>query len=199
MKTDVDFRMLIPLRSDLFVMTSLTFPEKNWRITKQDESAVCQYRLVDRLIPIVEGDQVPGKLNRKYTIEYIPEKGVCICCSDHSFGRGLVRLIYGWTLLFSVQNKDGDAVETMLRKRASGAYIRSESVGFDCAIFNLESEDDFDLVVEIKMGFQGVSVVRSKLEGGCTREDAMIEDNPELTTIGLPHVRARFWSKAEEA
>jgi hypothetical protein len=176
--------MNIPLQQHMFVMTSLvTNPKRSLVRTSISDSKstlqwvqtqTAQYRLVDRLMPYLEGDDIPGNLNRSYVIEYVRGLGVCVRVADHSFGRGLVRLILGWSLIVSVHNRDADKFQRMLFKQAKGEHIRSRLWKVPSTAFNLELEDDLEVALEAKMRFDGVAVTHSQIP--ITRTAYLIED-----------------------
>ena len=173
--------MYIPLPSEFYVVTAIgdSTPSKNrYGYYETEKIALVGYKLTDRIIPVVEGDHIPGRLNRTYSLQYVNGLGVCIAVVDHSFGRGLVRLLLGWSLIVTVPDVLANTFEEALRKKkTSGGYVRSRLYTVASTAFNIENDDDMEMAIQFKLAHDHVEIKRSKLPiSSGDRRDYLIED-----------------------
>jgi hypothetical protein len=144
--------MLIPLDSHMYRLAVVGEQLDHWaahgcKRRVLDNKNLCAYELTERVREIVE-QPVPKTINPAYSIEYVDGKGVCLRVPDHGFGRGLMRLLFGWKYVCSAPKGEiADKVEALLRKSARGPWMRTKLYGSSAWMeaFNLENEEDLHL------------------------------------------------------
>lgn len=160
--------MVIPLDPSMYRLvcvgeaTETRYYNTGWGASMIDDRLnLVSYELNDWARTIVEAP-APDNLNTHYSVDHVPTDGVSLIVPDHSFGRGIVAKLFGWTSVLSVFFTEADKVEALLLKQAEGRWIRSRLSGssFNSDAFNLEKEED---AIMVKMNVSGVEARRSTL------------------------------------